>query len=135
MYTHGRGLGTPTTSQHILTRKNSHLFSCVPDGVRTSGHRILSPMYYQLSHPVTPRERERERERENSFSPKCTDHNNKRSTRMGGGIHQVHHVTWTPVRKLYFECQVHCTRERRKHKRRCSANRRWVILQNCVPVL
>ena len=30
------------------------IFSCAPDGVRTSGLRIWSPTLYQLSHPVTP---------------------------------------------------------------------------------
>ena len=28
-------------------------FVCDPDGVRTSGHRMLSPTLYQLSYPVT----------------------------------------------------------------------------------
>ena len=50
---HTRELGTPTVSQHIFDSD----FSCAPDRVRTSGHRIhwiLRPTLYQLSHPVTP---------------------------------------------------------------------------------
>ena len=53
-----RGLGTPTPSHHnILTWGGGKMtiFSCAPDGVRTLGLWILSPMLYQmLSHPVTP---------------------------------------------------------------------------------
>ena len=30
------------------------MFFCAPDGVGTSGLLISSPMFYQLSHPVTP---------------------------------------------------------------------------------
>ena len=41
-----QGLGTPTVSQHNTFDSS---FSCAPDGVRTSGHEILSPGLYQLS--------------------------------------------------------------------------------------
>ena len=48
------GLGTPTMSQHTILDSGKTLsFSCATDGVRTSGHRMLRPTLYQLSHPVT----------------------------------------------------------------------------------
>ena len=40
------------SAQHFWLRKILTKFSCDPDGVRTSGHWILSLMLYQLSHPV-----------------------------------------------------------------------------------
>ena len=40
--------------QHFCLGK-SHKFACAPDGIRTSVHPNLSPMLYQLSHPVTPK--------------------------------------------------------------------------------
>ena len=54
MYT--QGLDTPPTSQHNIfdSEKNLTNLSCAPDGVRTSGLWISSPMLYQFSHPVTP---------------------------------------------------------------------------------
>ena len=41
--------GTPTASQHNMFHLGKFaIFSCAPDGVRTSGVRILSPTLYQL---------------------------------------------------------------------------------------
>ena len=40
--------------QHFCLGK-THKFACAPDGIRTSVHPNLSPMLYQLSHPVTPK--------------------------------------------------------------------------------
>ena len=50
------GWGTPTTIQHILTRKNSFFFYCAPDRIRISGHGIhwiSRPTLYQLSNHIT----------------------------------------------------------------------------------
>ena len=49
-----RGLGTRTASRHIFYSEKFTIFSCAPDGIRTIILWILSPMFYQLSHPVTP---------------------------------------------------------------------------------
>ena len=46
LHTHTRGLGTPTASQHIFDSEKLTIFSCAPDGIRTSG-------LWQLTHPVT----------------------------------------------------------------------------------
>ena len=48
-----QGLGKPTASQHNMFDSKKLSLSCARDGVRTSGHGILSPMLYWLSHPVT----------------------------------------------------------------------------------
>ena len=53
-YTH-KGLATQTASQHnIFDSEVLTNCSCAPGGVRTSGHWILSPTLFQLSHLVTP---------------------------------------------------------------------------------
>ena len=51
-YTHGGWAHRQWVITAFLTRKNS-VFSCARDGVRTSGHWILSPTFYQSSQPVT----------------------------------------------------------------------------------
>ena len=51
------GLGTPTASQHENLRLGKTLTNFVlvlPTGVRTLSLWILSPMFCQLSHPITP---------------------------------------------------------------------------------
>ena len=54
VFVYTQGFGTLTASQHnIFDSEKLADFSCAPDGVRTSGHWILSPTLYQLSHPVT----------------------------------------------------------------------------------
>ena len=52
MYTHWElGMHTDSDSlQHFWLEKALTICFCSPDGVRTSGHRILSPTFYQLSH-------------------------------------------------------------------------------------
>ena len=42
-----RRLDTPTASQHNMFDREQLVFSCAPQGVRTSGHRVLSPTLYQ----------------------------------------------------------------------------------------
>ena len=51
-YTHGGWAHRQRVSTICLTRKNSQLFSCAPDGIRTIVLWTLSPTLYQLSHPV-----------------------------------------------------------------------------------
>ena len=41
------------SAQHFWLGKTLTNFSCAPDGVRTSGLWISSPMLYQLSHPIS----------------------------------------------------------------------------------
>ena len=60
MYTH-RGwahwhyINSYNESAHVDSGKTITIFSCAPDGVRSSGLWIFSLMLYQLSHyPVTP---------------------------------------------------------------------------------
>ena len=47
------GVGA-ASQNNSLTRNKLTNVSCAPDGVRTSGHWILSPTLYQLSHSTTP---------------------------------------------------------------------------------
>ena len=42
------------SAQHVWLWKTLTIFSCAPDGIRTSGLCISSRTLYQLSHPVTP---------------------------------------------------------------------------------